>query len=330
MAHGIKTALLITLLLFAAACSRTETKATTTTVRENVERFNIGTGSATGVYFPAGKAICHALGLGAPGKYGCEAQNTGGSIYNIDHVQSGDLELGIAQADTLHRAWTVQPPFKKKAGKLRVLFALHDESVTLVAHKQGGITSLGRIRGKRVNVGTQGSGNERVVAELMSACKIFPGDMAEMGRLKTSEMPDVLKKREMDGYFYVVGHPNANVANVAARIPLEILPLQGGCVDSLVSEQPYYDVTSVPGGLYRGVPVEVPTFGVRAWLVSSSDIPDEAVHTLVKSVFEKIDDFRRQHPTFYRLSPKTMVKPFSVPYHTGALRYYEERGWYSF
>ncbi len=322
----------LALTLFLGGCGgddRAPQPAAASTVRANIDAFTIGTGSPTGVYFPAGKAICKAFKESSAGpSYGCTAKNTGGSIYNIDHVQSGDLELGIAQADTLHRAWSNEPPFKEAADKLRVLFALHDESVTMVVHKKSGVTSLGRMRGKRINVGPKGSGGERIVAELMSSCKIFPGDMAQLGRLKNSEMPEALKKRQMDGYFYVVGHPNANVANVAASIPLEILPLNGGCVDSIVKEKPYFDHTSVPGGLYRGVGADVPTFGVRAWLVSSADIPEEAVYELVKAFFEKMDVFRRQHPTFYRLSPRKMLKKFSVPYHAGALRYYMEKGWF--
>lgn len=295
----------------------------------NIQPISIGTGSLTGVYYPAGNAVCKTLSKGKePDPSQCQALSTGGSTYNLENISSKKLQLGIAQADTTHRAWNGQAPFKERLTKLRVLFSMHEEMVTLVVHRDANITSFKRIFGKRINVGPEGSGNERVVAELLSACKIFPGDLAMIGREKTSKMPQALLSRTMDGYFYVVGHPNINVAQTATNMPLEILSLSGGCVDKLVQSQPYFDSTLIPGGLYRGVPEDVYTFGVKAWLVSSTDVSDATAYHVVKRIFENMDIFRKQHPTFYRLSPKKMLKKFSVPYHDGALKYYEEKGWF--
>ncbi len=292
------------------------------------EMINIGTGSRTGVYFPAGTGICTLLNAEKELPMQCEALSTGGSIYNLENLNTGVLQLGIAQADTLYRAWNGEAPFKEKTVNIRVLFSLHEEMVTMAVHRDAEIVSFKRIQGKRLNVGPEGSGNERVVSELFKACKIFPGDLGLMGRLQTSAVPQALLSRSMDGFFYVVGHPNTSLAQATNSMPLKMIPLDGQCVNAMVQNKPYFDNTTIPGGLYRGVDQDTPTFGVKAWVVSSEQVSEAAIYHVVRAVFENLDTFRQQNPAFYRLSPRKMLKRVDIPYHKGALAYYKEKGWY--
>ncbi len=58
----------------------------------------IGTGAVTGVYYPAGGAICRLVNRERP-THGirCVVESTGGSIFNINAIRSGELEFGIVQ-----------------------------------------------------------------------------------------------------------------------------------------------------------------------------------------------------------------------------------------
>ncbi|MGA1273739.1 MAG: TAXI family TRAP transporter solute-binding subunit, partial [Burkholderiaceae bacterium] len=60
----------------------------------------IGTGGVTGVYYPAGGAICRLMNKDRK-EHGirCSVESTGGSVYNVNAVRSGDLEFGVAQSD---------------------------------------------------------------------------------------------------------------------------------------------------------------------------------------------------------------------------------------
>ena len=64
----------------------------------------IGTGGLTGVYYPVGGAIAKVMNENLD-EYGIRAsvESTGGSVYNINAVLSGDLEFGIAQSDRQHQ-----------------------------------------------------------------------------------------------------------------------------------------------------------------------------------------------------------------------------------
>ena len=66
----------------------------------------IGTGGVTGVYYPTGGAICRLVNK-ARKEHGvrCSVESTGGSIYNINTIRAGELDLGIAQSDWQHHAY---------------------------------------------------------------------------------------------------------------------------------------------------------------------------------------------------------------------------------
>ena len=96
---------------------------------------------------------------------------------------------------------------------------------------------------------------------------------------------------------------------------------------SLVKENDYYRSATIPGGMYRGSPDDVQTFGVGATFVSSSKVPSETVYVVVKSVFENFDGFRKLHPAFANLKKEEMIKDgLSAPLHDGAAKYYKEAG----
>ena len=60
----------------------------------------IGTGGVTGVYYPTGGAICRLVNKGKK-EHGvrCSVESTGGSVYNINTIRAGELDMGVAQSD---------------------------------------------------------------------------------------------------------------------------------------------------------------------------------------------------------------------------------------
>lgn len=60
----------------------------------------IGTGSVTGVYYPTGGAICKLVNKDRKDhNIRCSVESTGGSIYNVNTIRSGELDFGIVQSD---------------------------------------------------------------------------------------------------------------------------------------------------------------------------------------------------------------------------------------
>ncbi|MDA1000044.1 MAG: TAXI family TRAP transporter solute-binding subunit, partial [bacterium] len=109
--------------------------------------------------------------------------------------------------------------------------------------------------------------------------------------------------------------------------PIRMIPLNSPGIQKLVSENPYYVMTVIPGGIYKGVNRDVPTYAVKATFVTDDKEPNDVVYNVVKAVFSRLGELQAAHGAFKTLKAEDMLKGLSAPLHPGALRYYKEKGW---
>ena len=290
----------------------------------------IGTGGVTGVYYAAGGAICRLVNKDRA-KHGirCSVESTGGSVFNVNTIKAGELDIGFAQSDVQYNAVKGIAQFKDGAvAEQRALFSVHPEPMTVLARKEVGAKSLADFKGKRFNVGNPGSGTRASMEELLGALGWTMKDFSLASELKADEHGPALCDGKIDGFFYTVGHPSANIQDPTTSCGAQLVPLTGPGVDKLVADKPYYAKATIPGGMYPNNPNPVATYGVLATVVSSSKVPAETVYQVVKSVFDNFEEFKKLHPALAYLKPENMVKDgLSAPLHEGAARYYKEKGW---
>ncbi len=291
----------------------------------------IGTGGVTGVYYPAGGAICRLVNKDRA-KHGirCSVESTGGSVFNVNTIKAGELDLGVAQSDVQFNAAKGEGGFKSAGAfrELRAVFALHPEPVTVVARKEANVRNFDDFKGKRFNVGNPGSGTRASLEELLAAKGWKLSDFSLASELKADEHGPALCDGKIDGFFYLVGHPSANIQDPTTVCGAKLVNVTGAAVDKLVKQHAYYAHATIPGGLYPGNAEDTKTYGVLATVVSSSKVPANTVYAVVKAVFDNFDEFKKLHPAFGALKPENMVKDgLSAPLHDGAVRYYKEKGW---
>ncbi|RWN03559.1 MAG: TAXI family TRAP transporter solute-binding subunit [Mesorhizobium sp.] len=291
----------------------------------------IGTGGVTGVYYAAGGAICRLLNKDRK-THGirCSVESTGGSAFNVNTIKEGELDFGMAQSDVQYNAYKGLESFKDGGPHtdLRAVFSIHPEPFTVLAHPNAGVTKFEDFKGKRFNVGNPGSGTRASMERLLSAMGWTLADFSLASELKADEHGPALCDGKIDGFFYGVGHPSANIQDPTTTCGAKLVPLTGEVVDKLVAENPYYAKAVIPGGLYANNPNDTETFGVLATLVTSAKVPDESVYQLTRAVFENFDEFKSLHPAFANLDPAKMVaEGNSAPLHPGAEKYFKEKGW---
>ncbi len=294
------------------------------------QRFiTVGTGGVTGVYYPAGGAICREVNaVRTETGIRCSAESTGGSVFNINAIRSGDLDFGVAQSDQQYNAYNGLGPFAD-AGPyedLRFVFSLHSEPFTVVVRPDSGINSFEDLVGKRVNVGNPGSGQRATMELVMEAYGWTMDDFALASELPSREQAQALCDNQIDAFVFTVGHPSAAISEPVATCDAKIINVDGDVIAALVDEYPYYFWATIPAGMYNNTE-DITTFGVGATFVTSADTPDDVVYTVVKQVFDNFEDFTGLHPAFAALTPEGMANNGeSAPIHPGALRYYEEVG----
>ncbi|HEU4922552.1 MAG TPA: TAXI family TRAP transporter solute-binding subunit [Burkholderiales bacterium] len=291
----------------------------------------IGTGGVTGVYYAAGGAICRLVNKDrAKHNIRCSVESTGGSVFNVNTIKAGELDMGVAQSDVQFNAVKGVANFQKDGPfkELRAVFALHPEPVTVVARKEANIKSFADFKGKRFNVGNPGSGTRSSLEELIGAMGWKLSDFGLASELKADEHGPALCDGKIDGFFYLVGHPSANIQDPTTVCGAKLVSVTGAAVDKLVKEKPYYAKATIPGGLYPGNDQPTQTYGVLATFVSSSKVPADTIYAVVKGVFDNFDEFKKLHPALANLDPKNMIKDgLSAPLHDGAVKYFKEKGW---
>ncbi|MCW8330295.1 TAXI family TRAP transporter solute-binding subunit [Photobacterium sp. SDRW27] len=291
----------------------------------------IGTGSVTGVYYPTGGAICKLVNKDRKQhNIRCSVESTGGSIYNVNTMRAGELDFGIVQSDWQYHGYNGTSKFEQQGPykKLRAVFSLHTEPFNIIARTDAGINGVEDLKGKRVNIGNPGSGDRATMGVVMDAMGWTNADFKLTSELKGSERSQALCDNKIDAFVYVVGHPNGSIKEATTSCDAKLVSANGPAIDKIVAGNPYYAKSKVPGGMYKGTPDDVNSFGVAATLVSSTEVSDDVVYALVKSVFENFDTFKRLHPAFANLKPENMVKDgLSIPLHPGAVRYYKEAGY---
>jgi len=290
----------------------------------------IGTGGVTGVYYAAGGAICRLVNKDRA-KHGirCSVESTGGSVFNINTIKAGELDMGVAQSDVHYNATKGAGQFQKDGpfADLRAVMSLHPEPFTVLARKELNAKSFADFKGKRFNIGNPGSGTQSSMLELLAAMGWKTQDFSLASELKADEHGPALCDGKIDGFFYAVGHPSANIQDPTTTCGAKIVPLTGAAVDKLVKDKPYYAKATIPAGLYPNNPQATETYGVLATFVSSAKTPVDTVYAVVKAVFDNFDEFKKLHPALASLNAQNMVRDgLSAPLHDGALKYYREKG----
>ena len=291
----------------------------------------IGTGGVTGVYYPTGGAICRLVNKDrADHGIRCSVESTGGSVYNTRTIREGELDFGVVQSDVQSaalegvRAFESDEPY----GDLRAVFSVHPEPMHVMVRADAGITSVGDMAGKRVNIGNPGSGTRVLADVLMNAAGVTPSDFALAAELKSSEQSAALCDGKLDAAIWAAGLPNGSTMEATSTCDIQILDLSTSGTDKVLAENAAYAAATIPGGLYPGNDGDVTSWGPKATFVTDASTSDEVVYTLVKAIFENFEDFKKLHPAFGNLTEEQMVNDgLSAPLHPGAVQYYTERGW---
>lgn len=289
---------------------------------------SIGTAAVTGTYYPTGGAICRMVNaqkksLGIQ----CNVESTGGSVYNVNMINNHELDLGIAQSDTVYQAYNGEGVFEGKPIKsLRIVIAIYPELLALVVKKNANIKSITDLKGKKVNVDVPGSGTRMSSDLVLQAYGIKYDDLALINELKSSEAPTMLQDNKVDGYFFMVGHPTANIKDAANSVAIDLVNIEGPEVDAIIASHPYYAIGIISKEFYKGVEHDTKSIGVKAVLVTSQDIDETIIYNITKTILDNFDEFKEIHPAYKSITKESLLEGLSIPQHPGALRAFKEAG----
>ncbi len=289
---------------------------------------SIGSGAITGVYYPAGGAICRLLNRGRK-EHGirCSVESTEGSISNINAVRNGIIDFGIVQSNWQYNAYNGtgffadQKPFKE----LRSVFSLYTETFTLAVLEKSEIKKLDDIVGRKVNFGPKGSSMYATMESIMTTKGWTAQSFSNITYLQPQEQPKALCEGKIEVMIYSSGNPNGVLQEATQVCKVRIIPIDRETVDRIIQSNPFYVRATIPGGMYTNNSADIETFGVKASIVTSEKTSVDIVYNVVKAAFENLDNFKTLHPVFSSIKKDDMIKEGnSAPLHPGALKYFKE------
>ncbi len=287
----------------------------------------MATGSLTGAYFPVGVALCRLVNQ-TRSSHGirCSAIPSQGSVENIQLLRNGGAELAIIQSDVQNDAVTGSPGIAALP-ELRALMSLHPEPLTIVTRPGTGIETLEDLQGQRIGIGTPGSGHRILWDRVMEAAGWTPDSFADTVELDPVDQVAALCGDRVDAFVISVGHPALTVQEATLTCDGVLVEVSGPAVDALLAGRDFYFSAEIPGGLYRGNPDPIPTFGVGATLVTTDAVPEDTIRTVVSSIFSGLEDLRGLDPVLSALAATEMVETgLTAPLHPGAEEYYRSQG----
>ena len=306
-------------------------------VGEAKRLFRIGTGGLTGVYYPVGKLIAKGLTEPAEGKdtlktgvqgvpgYIGVAQNSAGSIENVQMVTSGEIEAGIVQADVA--AWSVRSEHAfagdKSVRDVRAVASLYPEKFQIVTRRDANIRNVMDLRGKRISIDEIGSGTLAVMRIVLEAHGLSEKDLLPV-YLKPVFTHDKMVKGDLQGFVMMAGAPMEAVTQLL-KIGISLVPIAPEMASLIGKRFPYLVPTKIPAGVYPGIP-DTPTLQVNALLVVSSAMHDDLVYQVTAALWSEqtLSLLKSGHPQGKSITPQTALTGISIPLHPGAERFYRE------
>ncbi|MGP1395124.1 MAG: TAXI family TRAP transporter solute-binding subunit [Inquilinaceae bacterium] len=313
---------------------------TAVTRAQDITFFRIGTGTTGGTYFPVGGVIASAIskppgsppcnrggGCGVPGLIAI-AQDSSGSVENIDEVLSGAVDSGFSQSDIAYWAFEGRELYEERGPlqDLRAIAHLYAELVHIAVPADSDIHAVSDLAGKRVSLGEVGSGTLIDARLILDAYGLEEGDIDPF-YLPPEPSADRMVAGTLDALVIIGGTPLLAVSDLARRIPIRLLPLDDAVADRLIDDHRFFSLAEVDAAAYPGV-APVTTIAVGAlWLTAAS--ADEALIYGITAALWHPDTLRLLsdgHPRGSAIRPENALSGLAVPLHPGAARYYREVG----
>jgi TRAP transporter TAXI family solute receptor len=307
---------------------------------QDITFFRILTGGTVGTYFPIGGLIANAISnppgsrpcndggsCGVPGLVATSVASNG-SVANAAAIGAGTAQSGFVQSDVAFWAYNGTGVYdgRPKIDILRAIANLYPESFQLVVRRGSGIKSVADLRGKRVSLDEPGSGTLVDARLILAAYGLSEKDL-KADYLPAQQVADKLKEGAIDAFFNVSGWPQSAVADLAATIGIELVPIDGPQANKLLQQYSFLGADEIPDDAYKGVS-GVKTVSVHALWVTSSKQPDDLIYKITAALWNpnsrKLLDSGHAKGRVIRLETATVG--LGIPLHAGAEKFYKEKG----
>ena len=269
--------------------------------------------------YPESKALS-ALGL--------RAQPSAGSLENLREIHAGQADFSLVYSGHayLGRNGLLQDD-SNTYDKVMAVASLYGAPAQLVVRKGSGIKSVKDLKGKRVGVGSPGSG-------AFANCELFfrhlgVWDAIIPVHIGYNEVALAFTNKQLDAFWLFTAFPNSAITMAAKIGKIDLLNLDAEArASGFYKKYPYFTPRTLPAGTYRGVRHNTRSFQDSTLWVAGAEVPDEVVYRLLATIYNKkgLRYLEQQNPALKNMTPRSGAKGLVIPMHPGATRFWKEKG----
>jgi TRAP transporter TAXI family solute receptor len=302
----------------------------------DAKNFLLATASTGGTYYPVGVAISTLtkVKLQPKMKIGMSAINSAGSGENVKLLRENEAQFAILQGLFGYYAWSGSGPIAKDGPQknLRSVSMLWQnvEHFTVLSNKvkTGTIADMADLKGERLSLGKKNSGTIGSNMVILGNLGIDVDKDYDLIHVGYGPSADALQ----NGQIVAMGTP----AGVPASAVTRALAAMGDKVTLLgfTKEQaekadgglglwtPYV----IPKDAYPGLKEAVTTIAQPNFLAVRSDIDEETVYLITKTIYENLPFLNAIHKATKAMATDKALAGLPMPLHPGAAKYYREIG----
>jgi TRAP transporter TAXI family solute receptor len=201
---------------------------------------------------------------------------------------------------------------------------------SLIVRKDSPIKTIADVKGKRVT--------GEYPAQLANWYNIF-GALSNGGLtwndVKVVPVPavnegvDALVQGRADVTTHAIGSAKTREADAAVGIRYIPLDCSAEGLERIKKAVPGYYLSTVKAGSSSGIVEDTCTFTYDIYFIGHKALPDAAVLTMLKGLWENIAKLPPLHPGFAEWTRERAVDPeVTIPYHPAAVQFYrEQKSW---
>lgn len=284
-----------------------------------LQRVTLLGGPPAGVFGIFATGIATYLGRAVPG-VDISVAATGGSVENVRRVNAGEAEMGIAFASDLHEGFFGIDAFRgAPQSNIRAVGVVFTGVSHLVTYQDKGIRTVDDLAGKRVAVGTPGSGTFATAERVLRRLGVW--ERITRIPLLGAAAGDALADGRADAFFWTGPYPDRVTIEAAIRAPVLVIDAYTPASRTdFFQVYPYFSRFLIPAGAYRGVSENTPALGIPAVLFANVHTPAPLIQRLTEAAYsrEALAHMLRVHAAAADMAPQKALSGITIPLHRGA------------
>ncbi|PMR69172.1 TAXI family TRAP transporter solute-binding subunit [Halomonas heilongjiangensis] len=283
----------------------------------------VGTASQGGTYYIYGSGWANLVGDAIGVSFGAEV--TGGPVQNATLVQMGEHDFGMVTMGPAYQAWIGESELAPgvEHTDIRAVFPMYQTTLQIISLEGSGINSVADLDGKTVGVGPAGGTSDMYYPQLFDKLGIDVTTRNGGAADQAGQLQDGL----LDAFAFAAGIPISAFNQLEAQADVNIFSFSEADMEQVLGDYPELSPATIPASVYTSMEEDLPAISIWNFAITHKDMPESLVYEVTKTVMENNERMVQIHGAASETLPENVEHNTFLPWHPGAVRWFEENGY---